>query len=158
MSRKYNKSDAWLVAQARRQADRLLNAYERYVSSFEAKKTSWAKTNWKPADADVLSYQDYLSQRELLKSRGVAAGNITKKIISMQFYSINEASAQRLMLDLKLLGIETLDGETVTIEKLKRGLNKKALTVINEALKQHGFSSGYERANWITDHIYEDSL
>lgn len=146
MSRKYNVTA------------RLLSAYNKYVTEFQKKSTAWAKRGYAPVDNTTLSYEDYVAQRGFLKARGVAAGNITKKIISMQFYEMNEASAQRIMLDLKLLGIETLDGEKITIEKLKRGLGKRALSVINEALKQHGYAGGYERAQWITEHIYEDSL
>ena len=158
MSKKYNKSEAWLIAQARRKADRLLNAYNKYVADFEAKRKTWETKKWKPADTDILSYQDYLSQRDFLKSKKIAAGNITRKIISMQFYQISEASAERIMLKLKLLGIETIEGEKITIEKLKRGLNRAAITVINNALKTHGYADSYERAEWITETVYYDSL
>lgn len=109
-------------------------------------------------DPLALSYADYVANRTYLKSKGVAAGNVTRTIISQQLYAFSQNQALALMDELEALGITSLGGMKVTIEALKGGLGKLALSEINDALKASGMMSGYERSDWITEHIYADSI
>lgn len=152
MSRKYNT------------AARMLKAYQNYVQTFEKRVTKLLQRGYEPIAPDMLSFEEFKGNRAYLAKMGVAPGNITRTIVSRQLYQFNQAQAEDMMMALKELGIiddkdRTLYGYRVTIESLrsKGGLGDEALSMINDTLKQRGLT-GSERAAWITEHIYEDSL
>lgn len=145
MSRKYNTTT------------RLLNAYSNYVSQLTKRTAVWAKRGYVPVDPTPLSFDDFVANRELYKSRGVNRGNITNTIISTQLYEFNQSQATALIKSLNDFGITKIDGQKITLEKLKAGLGKKALSELNKALTASGVESGYDRANWIAENIYVDS-
>lgn len=146
MSRKYNATT------------RLLNAYSKYTSQLANRTAIWAKKGYTPVDPTALSFEDFVANRTYLKSRGIAPGNITRTIISQQLYMFNQAQATALVEELAGMGITAIGGKKITIEAIKAGMGKDALSALNEALKDKGLASGYERAQYITEHIYEDSL
>lgn len=146
MSRKYNVTT------------RLLQAYNKYIDQFNKRTAIWAKKGYSPVDPKALSFDDFVANRTYLKGRGIAPGNVTRTIISQQLYQFNQAQAERLKKELELAGITKIGNQNITIEKLKAGLGKDALSLLNQVLREQGLESGYERAQWITEHIYEDSL
>lgn len=146
MSRKYNATT------------RLLNAYSRYTSQLASRIAIWNKKGYTPVDPTALSFEDFVANRDFLKSRGVAAGNATRVIISQQLYAFSQSQAESLLNELSALGINYIDNKKITIESLKAGMGNNALSELNEALKARGIASGYERAKYISEHIYEDSL
>lgn len=147
MSRNYNITN------------RMLKAYEKYVTDFQKRTTAWVKKGFTPKTTVALSYEDYVANRQLLKTgkHPVAAGNITRVIISKQLYEFNQTQAEALVAELKAKSIETLGGQKITVERIKAGLGRAALSELNNILKAEG-KSGYERAQYITEHVYEDSL
>lgn len=136
---------------------RLLKAYDRYVETLNKRATSWAKKGYTPVDTSPLSFSDYVANRELFASQGVNTGNITNKIVSMQLYEFNQDRAKALAEKLAEFGITKLDGKKINLNMLKSDGGKKALSALNEALKEQGTDSGYDRANWLTENIYVDS-
>lgn len=146
MSRKYNTTT------------RLLNAYRKYTDQLAKRTAIWAKKGYTPVDSTALSFEDFVANRAYLKSIGVAAGNVTRTIISKQLYAFNQSQAEALLTELHSFGITTIYGKKITIEAIKAGMGKDALSALNEALKEAGLESGYERAAYISEHIYEDSL
>lgn len=146
MSRKYNA------------ATRLLNAYGKYTEQLAKRTAIWAKKGYTPVDPTALSFEDFVANREYLKSRGIAAGNVTRTIISQQLYAFNQSQAEALIKELAGMGITSIKGKKLSLEAIKAGGGKDALSALNEALKAAGMESGYERAQYITEHIYEDSI
>lgn len=137
---------------------RLLNAYSKYVNQLNKRTAVWAKKGYIPVDPTPLSFEDFVANRELLKAKGVNRGNITNMLISQQLYEFNSRQASALLEQLTNLGITEIDGVKITLDKLKSGMGYKALSELNKALKASGIDSGYERAQWITENVYADSL
>ena len=52
-------------------------------------------------------------------------------------------------------GILEVDGVIPTLENLKSGLGKSALSRINEALKEKGLDSGYARQKLISYYVFD---
>lgn len=146
MARKYNKQT------------RLLSAYNRYVDKLNKRSAFWYKRGYTPVDTTPLSFADFVANRDYLRSRGVAAGNITNVIISQQLYQFNQAQAVNLIEALSEFGITSINNKKITVDYIKSGGGKEALSALNEALKASGTDSGYERAQFITETIYADSL
>ena len=151
MSRKYNVSN------------RLAKAYENYLTQFTRRSAARLAKGYQIVAPKALNFEEYKINRAAQKNLGVASGNITKTIISQQIYEFSQAQAEDLYSALGELGIiseedMTIYGTKVTLEALKSkgGLGKEALSLINDKLKDLGLS-GYERAAWITERIYEDS-
>ena len=146
MSRKYNATT------------RLLNAYSKYTTQLANRTAIWAKKGHTPVDPTALSFEDFVANRTYLKSKGIAAGNVTRTIISQQLYAFSQSQAEALLNELTGMGITAIGGKKITIEAIKAGMGKDALSALNEALKDSGLESGYERAQYISEHIYEDSI
>lgn len=146
MARQYNKSL------------RLLKAYSKYVDVLNKRAGVWNKKGYIPVDTTPLSFEDYVANREYLASRGVASGNITNMIVSQQLYEFNQAQATNLVNMLKDFGITSINGKRLTVEFIKSGGGKEALSVLNDLLKASGVESGYERSQIITENVYQDSL
>lgn len=146
MARQYNKSL------------RLLKAYNKYVDVLNKRVGIWSKKGYTPVDTTPLSFEDYVANREFLASRGIASGNITNMIVSQQLYEFNQAQASNLVNMLKSYGITSINGKRLTVEFIKAGGGKEALSVLNDLLKMSGVESGYERSQIITENIYQDSL
>lgn len=134
MSRKYNATT------------RLLNAYQKYINQLNQRTAIWARKGYSPVDPTALSFEDFVANRQYLKSRGVAAGNVTRTIISQQLYAFNQSQATRLVEELKNMGVTQAGGRKLTVESVKAGLGKDALSTLNSLLKEQGLDSGYERA------------
>ena len=152
MSRKYNTQQ------------RLLSAYDRYVEQFSTRVAKLQKRGYQPVAPTLLSFEEFKGNRAYLNKLGVAPGNITRTLISRQLYQFNRAQAEDMMAALKELDIindkdKTIYGTRVTIDALrsKGGLGEEALSLINDKLKEQGLT-GYERRDWITEHIYQDSI
>lgn len=167
MSRKYNKSQAWFGFQANRpktKAERELYSYQQYTTQFSTRVAKLQKRGYEPNAPYVLSFEEFKKNRLQIAKMGVAPGNITRTIVSRQLYQFNRAQAEDMMAALKELDIindkdKTIYGTKVTIDALrsKGGLGEEALSLINDKLKEQG-KSGYERRDWITEHIYQDSI
>lgn len=146
MSRKYNVQT------------RLLKAYERYTEVLSKRSANFMKHGYTPVDTTPLSFNDYVANREYLAGRGIATGNITNKIVAMQLYEFSKKQAKTLLEELTNAGITKIDGKKITLESLKAGGGNEAMSLLNEVLKQRGITSGYERAEWMTENFYQDSL
>ena len=146
MSRKYNATG------------RLLNAYQKYIGQLAKRTAVWARKGYMPVDPGALSFSDFVANREYLRGKGVASGNLTRTIISQQLYAFSQAQAANIVDKLAELGVTVINGQKVTVEAVKGGLGNAALSVLNDELKAQGVQSGYERAQWITENIYEDSM
>lgn len=124
---------------------RLQKSYTKYVSDLAKRATIWAKKGYTPVDTSPLTFNDFVANREFLKSMGIASGNITRTLISQQLYEFNQSQATNIFNQLKTLGIDKLNGKKLTLESLKSELGKDALSAINEVLKDT-LGSGYDRA------------
>ena len=145
MSRKYNAEN------------RLLNAYAKYLNDFGKKSARLLAKGYKPADSMALSFQEYVASRKAYSSEGVAAGNITNKIISNQLYQVNQATARNIISELKNYNITQINGKKISEASIRTGDYKAALSKLNEQLKAEGVMSSYERADWINENIFGDS-
>ena len=103
MSRKYNA------------ATRLLNAYGKYTEQLAKRTAIWAKKGYTPVDPTALSFEDFVANREYLKSRGIAAGNVTRTIISQQLYAFNQSQAEALIKELAGMGITSIKGKKLSL-------------------------------------------
>lgn len=146
MSRKYNATG------------RLLNAYQKYIGELSKRTAIWARKGYMPVDPGALSFDDFVANREYLKGKGVASGNLTRTIISQQLYAFSQTQAVNMVQALADMGITVIGGKKITVEAIKSGLGRDALSALNAELKAQGIQSGYERSQWITENIYEDSL
>lgn len=146
MSRKYNVEN------------RLQKAYQRYLEEYRTRSQKWVKRGHKLADPMEMSYNDYVMNRDLQKSLGVAPGNVNRVLVSNQLYEYSQETAKNILEQLNELNLNDKMGK-ISIRGLRGGLAGKALSLINEELKKDpNFSSGYDRAQYIKEHVYPDSL
>lgn len=136
---------------------RLLKAYGKYVDVLNKRVAIWNKKGYTPVDSTPLSFSDYVANRDFLKTRGIAPGNITNMIVSQQLYEFNSQQAQALIDALRSYNITSINGKKLTIDYIKGGGGKEAMSILNDFLKVEGYESGYERAKKITELVYQDS-
>ena len=136
---------------------RLANAYAKYVNDFGKKSANLINKGYTPADSIVLTYDEYVASRKAYSAAGVAAGNITNKIISNQLYQVNQYTARNIASELKTYRITSIKGQKISVSGLRTGQYKAALSELNDQLNANGMMSGYERADWITENIVGDS-
>ena len=131
--------------------------YKRYKDQFEKTQTRLKLKGFYSdvTDRKMATEDEFANQLELYSSSriGKKTGytNFARKLATKRFYARTLEEARRLEDVLATFGITEIDGKKVNLENLRI----YGLAELNEALKKAGYSSSYDRADYIAYFIYD---
>lgn len=139
----------------------MYNAYRNYLQRYNTQAEKMVRRGTYMHD-DKLTYNEYKMVRrakvEELRDSGRRVININQTIVSEQQYEFSMSQAKGLREAGKELGLE-FEGESLMKLRGGRDIRNEDLSLINNALKdKYPDLSGVQRAQWIKDNIFGDSV